>query len=306
MALMDAFKWRQGVCLREYCTLHIGGEAEYFFEPRSVEELQECLAAARKDGLPVCLVGHGSNVFFADEGVRAAVVVLGSRFRWLEFLESGRVRVSAGFYVPTLARLLAQKGLIGFEHAVGIPATLGGLLYMNGGSMRCSVSSNVESVTILDDVGALRTISAEECGFGYRKSRFQKDKSIIVEAMLRFDQGRGSDVRQKMLETLRSRRTKFPLRCYNCGSVFKNDPELYGRFGPPGKIVESLGFKGYKVGDVEVSSQHANFIVNSGKATARDLLAVIDGIRSAARDRLGCELEPEVLYIDKDGHVQHP
>ncbi len=284
---------KENESLKFHSTWRIGGMADFFCAPGSVTELREALRWAESRALPVHLIGGGSNTLFADRGVRGLVIKLGAGFGRMQ-LDAPFLRVEAGAYAPCVARRAALAGLRGLEHLAGVPGTFGGLVVMNGGSLRRSLSENLAEVQALErNTGELRTFAVEECGFNYRRSMFQDGCWIIVGALLRLTPDDPRVIHREMFEIMRERRAKFPLRQPNCGSVFKNDTEIYNRFGPPGKIVEELGFKGKRFGNVQVSEQHANFIVNLGGAAAAEVIALTDRIKQAFHERTGCTLIEE-------------
>mgnify|MGYP002407038540 FL=1 len=294
--------------LARHCTWRIGGPADVLAEPGTEEEIARLVAFAGEEGVPLVVVGRGSNLLFCDEGVRGIVLKLGRRFSDLT-IEGQAVRAQGGLWVPRLARRLASAGLSGFEHAAGIPGSLGGLITMNGGSLRKSVGDNVVSVFALSLAGERRTFRRDECAFSYRRSRFQDpvgapgETWIVLGASLVFPRGDRRAIRRETLAVLAERRGKFPLRQPNCGSVFTNDPAVYELAGPPGRIVEETGLKGLQMGGVQVSPRHANFMVNVGEATARDVLTLVSEVRRRVHDRIGVWIECEVRHVDEGGRI---
>jgi UDP-N-acetylmuramate dehydrogenase len=234
------------------------------------------------------------------------VLKLGRRFSGFSF-SGARVRAKGGVWVPRLVRNIADAGLSGMEHASGIPGSLGGLVTMNGGSLRRSVGENILSVDAVSHAGEMRTFSREECDFSYRHSFFQcsgtrdEERWIILGALLELTPGDRGAIRREQLRILEERRVKFPHHQPNCGSVFSNVPAVYDLAGPPGRIVEETGLKGKQVGGAQVSFCHANFIVNMGGATARDVLSLIGEVRRRVYDRIGVWLDCEVRYADERG-----
>ncbi|NLB83050.1 MAG: UDP-N-acetylmuramate dehydrogenase [Synergistaceae bacterium] len=294
--------------LKNHCSWRIGGPAEALVEPGTPEEAARLLLFAREEGLPLIVIGRGTNLLFSDTGVRGIVMKLGSRFAG--WSASGRtVTVRSGLWVPRLVRNLAGKGLSGLEHAAGIPGSFGGLVTMNGGSLRRSISDNILSVTALSREGVVRRFSREECAFSYRTSLFQnalrpgRKGWIILEAMVECGEVDPAILRRELLRVLAERKGKFPLKQPNCGSVFTNSPEIYAEAGAPGKIVEETGLKELRAGDAQVSALHANFIVNLGGATARDVLTLMGKIRRRVHQRIGHWLASEVLYVDEEGNL---
>lgn len=295
-----------GEPLKDHCTWRIGGPADALAEPSSKEEIARLLAFVREEEIPLLVIGRGSNLLFSDKGFRGVVLKLGRRFSALS-VKGTRVRAQSGVWVPGLARIVAGAGLSGFEHAAGIPGALGGLIVMNGGSLRRSAGENVRYVDALSRGGEFKRFAPDECGFSYRRSVFQDGGAragwIILGAELGFEPSDRRTVRKACLDALAERRGKFPLRLPNCGSVFTNDPKVYELAGPPGKIVEEAGLKGATVGGAMVSPLHANFIVNLGGASAADALGLISLVRRRVFDRLGVWLDTEVRYASEDGTV---
>lgn len=288
--------------LKYHCTWQIGGPADYFVQPHSNEEVQAVRQICLDHHVPFLVIGRGSNLLFDDSGVRGVVMALGSDFTRCA-IDGELLSAQAGCWAPALARRTASAGLSGLEHLVGIPGNLGGLLYMNGGSLRHSIAESVLTVSLLDEENQFVTMAASDCGFSYRSSAFQSRNVVLLGAELRLDQSNSSEVRCAMLDILAERKQKFPLKLPNCGSVFSNDEELYTRFGPPGRLIDEVGLKGTRVGDVQISHQHGNFLVNLGQGTCQDVLTLIQSIRTSMYDRTGLWLTCEVRYVSPDGQI---
>jgi UDP-N-acetylmuramate dehydrogenase len=252
--------------------------------------------------VPVVVIGHGTNLLFDDEGVRGVVVKIGKLMSRCD-VEATRVTAEAGAWVPQVARAAAKAGLTGLEHTIGIPGTLGGLVAMNGGSQRQSIGDVVETVHALDQQGRLCRLTGRDCRFSYRSSVFQELPWVVAKVEMRCDPGNGREIRREMLAVLRDRNKKFPRKEPNCGSVFAGDPRMYDRFGPPGRVIEEAGLKGYRIGDAQVSPHHANFIVNVGRATSRDVLDLIRFVRETVHRRTGIRMRCEVRYVNGSGRV---
>lgn len=290
--------------LKDHCSWKIGGAADALVQPETEGQIARLVQFTREEGVPLVVVGRGTNLLFCDGGVRGVVLKLGRFFSDVA-ISGNIVRAQGGIWVPRLARRIASAALLGFEHAAGIPGSLGGLVTMNGGSLRRSVGENILSVDALSPSGERRTFPGGECGFSYRTSRFQNpaERWIVLGARLAFAFGDRRGVRREMLSVLAERRKKFPLRQPNCGSVFTNAPMVYEKAGPPGKVVEETGLKGFRVGGAQVSHRHANFVVNLGGATAADVLALVTEVRRRVYDRIGEWLECEVRYVDEAGTI---
>lgn len=288
--------------LARHSTWRIGGPSDILVYITDIASLQKVVTLAKEYNIPLIVIGRGSNILFSDEGFRGIVVKFGKSFATVK-MDGQDIIADAGIWIPRLARLTASRGISGLEHASGIPGTLGGLIYMNGGSLRQSIGDMTKRVWALDEGCNVIEMSAEDCKFSYRSSVFQHRNLIILRAHLRGTLGDPREIRRRMLDVLAERRHKFPLKQPNCGSVFTNKPEIYEAAGPPGKIIQDAGLKGFRVGDVMVSPVHANFIVNLGCGTSKDVFELISKIRSIIYDRIGYWLECEVRYVTPDGDI---
>jgi len=241
-----------------------------------------------------------TNLLFDDAGLQVPCIQIDSRMAQV-IVKGNEVQAQSGVWVPGFARKLMQAGLGGAEHICGVPGTLGGLICMNGGSQRKSIGLNILSVEAVDLAGNVSCRNVADCGFSYRHSVFQANKEVITGARLEFPRRARSEIRKEMLSILRTRSVKFPRKQPNCGSVFKSNPAMYAEVGPPGSVIERLGFKGKRVGGALVSPKHANFIVNAGGATSRDVLSLIYSISSSVESMLGYQLEAEAYFVRCDG-----
>ncbi len=289
--------------LSKHGTWRIGGPADVLVEPTSWEQARALWQSTRQEGIPTVVIGKGSNLLFDDAGVRGIVIKIGPKLASLT-IEGTTVRASGGISASRLARATGLAGLSGLEHIVGIPGTLGGLVLMNGGSLRKGIADSIIEVKTLDRQGNWRLYHCDECQFRYRHSRFQGRGEIVMGVTMELIPGRRDSIMAEMLAILRERREKLPLTWPNCGSVFKSDPQTYGTHGPPGRVIEGLGLKGTAVGDAIISDKHANFIINRGNATARDVITLIALIRQRAAERFGIHMECEVQFVDSTGVIQ--
>lgn len=293
-------------CVREreplarHTTWNIGGPAAVLIEPDSVDSLGRVLRLARRAGWRCLVLGGGSNVLCPDEGVGAVVVKIGRAMSRATF-DGPRIEVQAGLALWRLAHRAMTRGLTGLEHTVGIPGHLGGLVAMNGGSLRRTIGQNLTEVVAFTPAGERVTLQPGECELAHRRSRFQRSGEIVAAVRLRLEPGDPGAIRRSMIEIIRERRSKFPLRWPNCGSVFFSTSEIYDRLGPPGWIIEQAGCKGLHVGGAMVSEQHANFIVNTGGATAADVLELMRRVRRAVAETFDVTLPHEVRLIDTLG-----
>ncbi|MCP4452455.1 MAG: UDP-N-acetylmuramate dehydrogenase [Planctomycetes bacterium] len=289
--------------LRRHCTWRIGGPADVMVFPATLDQLRDMMTLARDLEMPWIVIGKGSNLLFSDAGFRGLVIKLDRAFSKVT-IEGGQVTAQSGVSMPRLACMTARAGLTGLEHTIGIPGSLGGLVAINGGSLRQSIGDVVTTVTVVTPEGDIQAIPKEECAFSYRHSNLLHSGNVIAEVTLELQKGHAQMILKHMLGVLRERQAKFPLTLPNCGSVFTSRPELYHTLGPPGKLIEDLGLKGLTCGGVSVSHRHANFFVNTGCATAAHVLGLVAQVRGAIHDRYGVLINTEVMYVHSDGGIE--
>lgn len=280
----------------------IGGRADIVLRPASTEQLAAVQSWFHQRGIRPVVIGLTTNLLFDDAGLRAPCIQIG-RCMANTNIDGTMMEAQAGAWVPGLARRLMKSGLGGAEHICGIPGTLGGLICMNGGSQRKGIGSNVVTVQSVDASGAVHTAAAAECNFAYRQSMFQTNGHVITSARLQFTTRPRDEIRAEMRAILAERRRKFPRKQPNCGSVFKSNPAMYAEIGPPGVAIERLGFKGQRLGGALVSQLHANFIVNTGAATAKDVLTLISRISDTVKSETGYRMQTEVCFVRADGVI---
>lgn len=288
---------RKQVGLDQHSWWKIGGKAELFCEIRNIAQLSELLSILKETGVPFSVLGQGTNLLISDYGFRGCVIYFGKSFSSC-IIKDMEMEVFCGAWVPAVAYKAAKIGLSGMEHTIGIPASFGGLTYMNGGSQRKSISSLISAVKILAENGEIKVLKKEDCGFSYRTSLFQNTNALILSTILSFEKKKPyAKQRPELINILASRRGKFPRKLPTCGSTFKSSPTLFEAYGPPGQIIEDLGFKGYRKGNIEVSRQHANFILNLGGGSSKDVLNIVSMIRKKVHEETGFLMEPEFRYL---------
>ena len=304
MSAFDAYCDLEGsikgrVCYDEPMARHtsyrIGGPASLYIECACITDISRVLEVVEQHGLPWCVVGKGSNLLVSDDGFKGAILTLGQEFKYFSFPdgEAGESLLVAGggVILSNLVQSAFKGGFSGLEFCVGIPGTLGGALFMNAGSASEWIGSIVETVAVLRPGHGLQQYTAQQLSWNYRHSGIPVGE-VIVEGSLRVAKGHLSSIRGKMEAMLKKRRKSQPLTVPNAGSVFRNPPG-----DSAGRIIESLGLKGLKVGGAKVSDLHANFIVNEGKASAADVVAIIVHIRELVKEKYGQELQPEIRFI---------
>jgi UDP-N-acetylmuramate dehydrogenase len=289
--------------LRNYSRWRCGGRADLIVAPRDKDGVSRLLSYFYERGIAWAVVGEGSNLFFDDAGVRAPLIQIGPALRKVR-IENNLVHAEAGAWAPGVALKAMRAGLGGIEHTIGIPGTFGGLVLMNGGSLRQGIGEHIAEVEIAECDGTMRRISPHACGFAYRRTTLQDRGAIVLAATLALSPRERAPMRRRMIEIMASRRRRFPRDLPNCGSVFVSDPALYATFGPPGAAIEITGLKGARCGDAMVSPEHANFIVNLGNARSADILGLIQRVRDTVAARTGHCMRCEVRFMNSDGEVR--
>ena len=291
--------------LGRYSTYRIGGPATVLL-PAGVEDVAVALRHAARVGVPVFGLGLGSNVLLPDEGLDALVIRIG---RGLDGIRSDGPRwwLGAGLPAPLAARRTAEQGWGGIHMMVGVPGTVGGGVFMNAGCHGGQWADVVERVTVMDRAGNDRVVAAREIPFSYRRSGL--DGVLVVEAELALRPGERAELEEEVQRLFAWRQKGTPFNQPCCGSVFKNpDPPAPASWTRPwtaGSLIEAAGLKGTRIGGAEVSPMHANYIVNTGDATARDVRALIAKARDQVQARFGVSLETEVKVIGAAGEYLH-
>jgi len=286
---------RQGVALSDFTTWKVGGPAQWFAEPAERAELQQLAGWAIREGLVFRCIGAGSNLLIADAGL-AGLTLCNRRLQGSQLdASAGWVEAEAGEPIPTLARKAARAGLHGLEWAVGIPGTVGGAVVMNAGAQGGCTAEWLHSVQVLDPARPETpfTLLAEELAFAYRHSRLQEEPLLVLSARFRLEAGHDpAEISARTSANLHSRTSTQPYQQPSCGSVFRNpEPQKAGR------LIEELGLKGLRLGGAEVSPIHANFIVNTGNASADDIDALIRNVQQRVQEERGVALHPEVKRL---------
>lgn len=289
--------------LAKHSSWCIGGPADILIEPYSVEQIINIVKYSQFERIPLVVIGNGTNLLFCDGGVRGIVIKLGDNFSKYN-IKDKRVCAEAGILTPKLVNILSDQGLSGMEHAIGIPGTLGGLVFMNGGSGRKCIGDIVKKVWVVDRNGNLKTLSKNECDFSYRKSSLQDSEYIVYNVEFECEYMDEHLIKIEMNNILHKRKQKFPIDLPNCGSVFLSDPIMNKTFAPPGKLIEDAGLKGFRIGDAQISEKHANFILNLGKAKALDILALVKHTRKVVNEYSGHWLKSEVKYVGEMGEIK--
>ena len=291
--MFEAFEVVRGAPMREYTTLRLGGPADYLAFPRSREEILSLIDEAKGAGLPVTVIGHGSNLLGLDGGIRGLVIRVEKNMRSIH-REGNRLTVQAGAMLIAAAQTAAAAGLSGLEFASGIPGTVGGGLAMNAGAYGGEIGQVTAWAECLRPDGATVRLTGQELDFGYRQSAVREQGLIVTEAAFDLTPGMETDIRGTMAELNARRAEKQPLDQPSAGSAFKR-PE--GAFAAA--LIDQCGLKGYSIGGARVSEKHAGFLVNTGSSSA-DFLALIRHVQTIVEERAGVHLEPEIRIIGEE------
>ncbi len=285
MTLLAQFE--KGKLLSTLSTLGIGGPAKYFIEVASVEKMQEVLRFCYLEKIPYIVIGKGSNSLFDDRGFGGLVIL--NKITFCTFGEC-IVHVGAGYSFSLLGAQTARKGWSGLEFASGIPATVGGAVYMNAGANGKETVESLKSIDYITEEGDLVCLPKEDLEFSYRFSSFQKMKGAIVGAT--FELSPSLEAREQQIKIIEYRSKTQPLKDKSAGCIFRN-PSPYSA----GHLIEKSGLKGHSVGGAQVSDKHANFIINKGHATAQDVFALAIKIKKTVKEKTGIDLEMEIRLI---------
>lgn len=296
-------KIENNVLLSNITAWKVGGYVKSLVTVETVKELISLITELRNKKENYTVIGETTNLLFTSNNVNGTLIRLKGDFNKIDFKNDASVEVGAGCWVPNVARAAAKSSLSGLEHTIGIPGTFGGLIRMNGGSQRRSISESIRYVFCLDDALNLIKMDVKQCAFNYRESVFKNNEYIILGAEIQLKEKDKKSIRKECIDILSSRRKKFPKKMPNCGSVFKSNPDYYEKVGSPGYVIEKIGMKGAKIGGAQISNQHANFIINNGGAKSSEIIELINLCEQKMKNEYGFSLEPEVEYVTETAKV---
>ncbi|MBR2774082.1 MAG: UDP-N-acetylmuramate dehydrogenase [Selenomonadaceae bacterium] len=281
--------------MREHTTFKIGGEADVLIFPSNAEEVSRVFKLVDLFSLPCTILGNGSNVLVRDKGIRGVVVKFTEKFFGGMRCEGQRLIACAGAKLKDVADFAANNGLTGLEFACGIPGSIGGAIFMNAGAYDGEMKNTVASVKAVTRGGAFVEFSGSALDLHYRHSIFQENGYAICEVELILQRGNVDAIKNKMLDFTERRESKQPLDLPSAGSTFKRPK---GHFA--GTLIDTAGLKGLRIGGAMVSEKHAGFVVNTGNATAQDVLALIEEVKRRVCEAHGVTLSPEVRIIGEE------
>ncbi len=281
--------------MKKYTTFKIGGPAECLIKIDNTEDLREILNLAQERQIPLTILGNGSNVLITDKGIEGITLII--KIEKLEIEENGdkiKVTVGAGEKNAKIAREFLKKEISGFEEISGIPGTIGGAIRMNAGAHGKEMKDIVKKVKAISYNGEQKEFTNEEMKFEYRRSMLKDEKYIVTEVELELTKGKEEEIQAKMDEYKTFRKEKQPIEYPSAGSTFKRGTDFI-----TAKLIDESGLKGYSVGDAEVSTKHAGFVINKGNATSEDVIKLVKYVQEKVYEKFGKKIELEVEIIGK-------
>lgn len=278
--------------MAKHTTFRVGGPADYYLVPRTVEQVQEAIALCKKEHVPYFILGNGSNLLVSDQGYRGAVIQIYKNMSEVQLEGEDVIRAQAGALLSSVSRTALNNSLTGMEFASGIPGTLGGAVTMNAGAYGGEMKDILLEVTALTEEGEVLVLKNEELELGYRTSCIKTKNYIVLEAVIKLEKGCKDSIQARMDELKVQRVTKQPLEFPSAGSTFKRPTGYFA-----GKLIQDAGLAGFKIGGAEVSAKHCGFVVNSGNGTAKDIMDLIRHVQKTVWEKDHVELETEVKML---------
>lgn len=285
------------LCINEpmsrHTTFRIGGAAGYLVMPRTRDELAQTIQVCRQEQVPFYIIGNGSNLLVSDAGYEGVIIQIYQTLNSIEIDgDLAVITAGAGALLVKIAKMACAAELTGLEFASGIPGTVGGAVVMNAGAYGGEMKDVVSEVTVMDQDGRFYMLQADQLDFGYRHSAIAAENLIVVEVKLQLRVGVHQEIESCMKTLAAARKEKQPLEYPSAGSTFKR-PEGYFA----GKLIDDAGLRGYQVGGARVSDKHCGFVVNTGGATAADVMTLVEDVRRKVQENSGVTLEPEVKFL---------
>lgn len=282
----------ENVSMAQHTSFKAGGSADMMVIPQNIDELKYVLQTLANSGYPYMILGNGSNVLVKDGGYKGIIVKMGDAFDYVN-VDGCKVECGAASLLSVAAKTAAAAGLKGFEFASGIPGSIGGAVFMNAGAYDGEMKFVLEKVRVISKDGSEdRFMTAEELDMGYRHTVLHESGDIVVEAVLKLEEGDVDEIKAKIADLTARRNSKQPVNFPSAGSFFKRPTGYFA-----GKLVQDAGLKGLAVGGAQVSELHSGFIINKGGATATDIIQLMEIVQQTVMDKFGVMLEPEVRII---------
>jgi UDP-N-acetylenolpyruvoylglucosamine reductase len=289
--LVEAESIKRQELMKKHTTFKIGGPADCYICPHTVEEVASIVALCKEENIPYYIIGNGSNLLIGDKGYRGVIIHIYNNFNAIS-VEDNKIYTQAGALLSEIAKVAARNNLAGFEFASGIPGTIGGAAVMNAGAYGGEMKDVLFSVTVLNGDGEIVIIPSEELELGYRTSIIAKNGYIVLNAIIELKQGKQSEIEEVMNELKEKRTEKQPLEYGSAGSTFKR-PEGYFA----GKLIMDSNLRGVCIGDAQVSEKHCGFVINKNQATAAEVVALMEHIANTVYENFQVKLEPEIKML---------
>ena len=285
---------KQNEPMSKHTSFKIGGPAEFFIKILSIEELQKILEFAKKEKLKITILGNGSNILVSDKGIQGIVIKTNLKEITIKNKKQNKVEITTDDAVPIgmLAQKLLKQEITGFEEISGIPGTIGGAILMNAGAHGKEMKDIITEITAIDYNGQLHTFTNEQAEFTYRNSIFSSGKYIILQAKMMLEKGNTNDIKAKMDEYAQYRKDKQPIEYPSAGSTFKRGNNFI-----TAKLIDEAGLKGYSIGGAKISEKHAGFIINTGGATAQNVLDLAKYVTDKVYEKFGKKIEFEIKVL---------
>lgn len=285
-------KIEKDISLSTLTTYKTGGIAKLVVYPNNINNLKQMLKLIHKYNIKYFILGKGSNTLFSDKEFNGVIIKLDKLNNFK--IKQTEIYVESGMILSKLVQASVKNELTGLEFAIGIPGTIGGAIYMNAGAYGNNMSNIVKSVIVLNEKFQIKEIPLEKLKFDYRYSIFQDNKNLIcVAANIKLEHGNHDEIASKIKENLLKRKNSQPLEYPSAGSVFRNPEGNYA-----GKIIEELGLKGKNIGGAEISTKHANFIINKNNASSSDILKLIKLVQKEVKDKYKIDLKLEQQLVN--------
>lgn len=279
--------------MSKHTSFKIGGNADYFLIVNSIEELKDVLDLAKKYKIKTTIIGNGTNLLVKDAGIRGIVIKLNLKgFKLKRNSNEILITAESGLSLASLSSIALKEEIEGLEFLSGIPGTIGGALRMNAGAYGKEMKDIVVKTRYITYDGKIKNLNLEQHEFEYRNSIFSKLEGIILDTTIKAKVGKKEEISEKIKEYAESRKKSQPLEYPNAGSTFKRVSDV-----PTAKLIDECGLKGFSIGDAEVSTKHAGFLINKGKATAKDMLKLADYVKKVVKEKYNQDIELEILVL---------
>ena len=282
--------------MKKHTSFKTGGVADLYVKVQTIDELIQAIQYAKNNNKPIVVIGNGSNILVTDKGIRGLVIKIDIQKLEIEKKQDyNQITVGSGYKMMALAIKLMNEEIAGFEELSGIPGTIGGAVYMNAGAYGKEMKDIVISTKCIDLDGNIFELTNQEQEFSYRSSIFNQKNYIILETTLKLNNGKKSEIQEKMTKYQIQRKEKQPVEFPSAGSTFKRQEGII-----TAKLIDECGLKGFKIGGAQVSEKHAGFIINAGNATSKDVLDLIQYIKEKVYEKYKIKIEEEIRIIGEE------